>query len=379
MPEASQLESAQLEGQVEGSASPTFFDVYGDWVVWGIAFAVLVTGFIVLGWLFFGRRQEITRTQLRLRGVIIAVVFVVLILGLILSLPVSDNLRNGLLGLVGLTFAALITLGSTTIFANFMAGVMMYHVRSFRPGDYIRIGEHAGRVSQKGLFHVEIQTEDRDLVTLPNSYLITNPLRVVRTSGTIVWCDLSLGYDVAHAKVEPLLVEAAEKTGLRDPFVQVRNLGDFSVTYRAAGLLEDTKKLISTRSDLREHILDTLHGAGIEIVSPTFMNQRRVEEAVIPELVQPRPDTEQTNIEDVAFDKAEDAERIERVRETLQAAKEKLKSLESDKAQCDAKAEPDRNDSLCTEIDHQRKLIDYLSSRLARLEKIAAETTSTQS
>ena len=46
---------------------------------------------------------------------------------------------------------------------------------------------------------------------------------------------------------------------LKDPFVQVLDLGDFSVTYRVAGLLEDTKRLLTFRSRLRVAMLDCLH------------------------------------------------------------------------------------------------------------------------
>ena len=59
-------------------------------------------------------------------------------------------------------------------------------MRNFRPGDFVRVGERLGRVTERGLFHTEIQTEDRDLTTLPNLYLVTNPVTVVRASGTIV-------------------------------------------------------------------------------------------------------------------------------------------------------------------------------------------------
>jgi len=76
--------------------------------------------------------------------------------------------------------------------------------------------------------------------------------------------------------------------------VLISDLGDFSVTYRVAGLLrlnvdpsdgtsgnsearEKILPLISTRSALRRAVLDGLHEAGIEIVSPTFMNQRQLQ------------------------------------------------------------------------------------------------------
>ena len=101
---------------------------------------------------------------------------------------------------------------------------------------------------------------------------MTQPMKVVRASGTIVSAEVSLGYDLARARVSDVMLQAALDAGLTDAFVHVRALGDFSVTYRVAGLLADVGSLISARSHPREHMLDALHGAGIEIVSPTFMN-----------------------------------------------------------------------------------------------------------
>lgn len=73
-----------------------------------------------------------------------------------------------------------------------------------------------------------------------------------------------------------MLRRAARESGLTDPFVHVRELGEYSIRYRVAGLLEKVGSLISARSRLREAKLDSLHAAEIEIVSPSFMNQRIV-------------------------------------------------------------------------------------------------------
>jgi small-conductance mechanosensitive channel len=62
--------------------------------------------------------------------------------------------------------------------------------------------------------------------------------------------------------------------GLQNPFVQIKELGDFSISYRIAGFLPDVKHILTSRSDLRKLVVDMLHGDGIEIVSPNFMNQR---------------------------------------------------------------------------------------------------------
>jgi len=167
----------------------------------------------------------------------------VVVLLVILALPLGHETRGQLLSLFGIVVSATIALGSSTLLGNAMAGIMLKVVRNFRSGDFVSVGESFGRVSERGLFHTEIQTPDRDLVTLPNLYLATTPVRVVRSSGTIVSATCSLGYDVNHTRVEELLRDAADTAGLTEPFVQVLDLGDFSVTYKVAGLLKEVKSL----------------------------------------------------------------------------------------------------------------------------------------
>ncbi len=77
-----------------------------------------------------------------------------------------------------------------------MAGLMLQAVRHIRPGVFLRVGDHFGRVSEQGILHTEIQAEERNLTTLPNLYLVSNPVTVVRSSGTIISASESLAYDI---------------------------------------------------------------------------------------------------------------------------------------------------------------------------------------
>ena len=52
--------------------------------------------------------------------------------------------------------------------------------------DVFVVEGHRGRVSELGLLRTEIQTERRNLTTFPNLYLVTNPVTVVRSSGTFI-------------------------------------------------------------------------------------------------------------------------------------------------------------------------------------------------
>jgi len=258
------------------------------------------------------RYDQLSDQQMKVH-VILLVLTAAAIPIVIVTLPVSETQQGQLLGLIGLLFSAAIALSATTFLGNALAGLMLRSVGSFHLGDFVRIGDHFGRVSARGLFHVEIQTEARDLTTLPNLYLVTHPVRVIRTSGTIVSANLSLGYDVPRLHVETLLMRAASAADLGDPFVQVMELGDFSVTYRVAGLLTDVKNLLSARSRLQQMVLDKLHEGGVEIVSPTFMQTRAIPEGrrFIPKPEQATCELPAAAPEEVIFDKAETAAKVE--------------------------------------------------------------------
>jgi len=280
----------------------------------GVLALIVLLLFIAQRFLGSGRPgRDGSRYRVQLLSVAIGLVGV---LALVLVLPLSSDLKGQLLSLIGILLSAAVALSSTTVLGNALAGLMIRFVRGFRIGDFIQVNEHFGRVTERGLFHVEVQTEQRELTTFPNLYLVKHPLTTVRSSGTVVTAQVSLGYDVPRSQVEALLKKAAEETGLEDPFVHVVDLGDFSVTYRIAGLLAEVKGLITARSRLRAAVMDALHEGGVEIVSPTFLYRRSAEgRDFIPEAdPAPRPIPDPGQAEDVVFEKAEAAEsREERI------------------------------------------------------------------
>lgn len=238
------------------------------------------------------------------------------IIAVILSLP-DHTVRSELFGLFGLLASAMIALASSTLLGNILAGVMLRSIDNLKPGDFVRVEEKFGRVTLRGLFAVEIQTEARNLVTIPNMALVSKSVEVIRGSGTILSGEVSLGYDAPRQDVEHYLLEAAEAAGLEGAYVQILSLGDFSVVYRVCGLQKDVSKMITVRSDLHEQMIDHLHGAGIEIMSPNFVNQRRTD-ASIPVIAKgPRGKKRESEVgaEDVAFDKADMAGDLQMLRD----------------------------------------------------------------
>lgn len=275
-------------------------------------------------------RSAVQSKSHRFRNQLMAIVLVLLTgLGLVLTLPMDSGTRGQLLTLMGLVFTAVLTLSSPTVAANAMAGFMLRSESKFSPGDFIQVETYFGRVTEQGLFHTEIQTEDRDLLSVPNLFLSSHPIKVVHADGTVVSAEVTLGYDIDHHLIEAMLLQAAEDASLEEPFVYVMDLGDYSVKYRVAGFLREVKQLLSARSLLRKKMMDRLHEQNIEIVSPAFMNQRQVKEEVIPERsfviadngTQPEP-------ENLIFDKAERAQQLNELKESYGELKQELKSLD---------------------------------------------------
>lgn len=265
------------------------------------------------------------------RGQLALFVFIVLgLLALLVALPLEEHLRDTVFQLVGIVLSAAIALSSTTFLGNLIAGGMLRTVRHFEPGDWVKVGDHFGRVTERGLLHTEIQTADRDLTTLPNMYLATNPVKVTRRSGTVISASVGLGYDVPHARVEDALLLAAGDVGLEDAYVAVDSLGDYAVNYRIAGVLKDVDRILSTGSKLRRKVLDRLHAAKVEIMSPQFVNvlERSRGDVAIPDQIGGERESLKAP-EDVAFDKADAVKNIELKRATIAAMNAKITEIDA--------------------------------------------------
>ena len=318
-------------------------------------------------WSLIARQDGINNERLFTRQLVMLGLTLVALLVIVLNLPVNESSRNQLIGLFGLLLSGVFAFSSTTVVANLFAGLVLRFSEPFGIGDFIRVGDHFGRVVERGLFDTEIQSEKRNLIAIPNTYLITHPIATTQRSGAIVSASLSLGYEIHHQQVERLLVEAASRSGLADPFVHILELGDYSVSYRVSGVLSDVKALLTARSELYRFVLDILHENAIEIVSPAFMNQRRIPEdqRIIPQPVIHASTASSSIAEDIMFDKAERADQLEEERQALLLAINDLEEKLKD-------ADGDVRDNIQGAIDDNRerlKRLEAMASRIAEEEE----------
>ncbi len=201
---------------------------------------------------------------------------------LVMIWPLLPNSDSEIFQGVSVFIGIVVSLGSTSAVGNVMAGLIMTYMRPFRIGDFIRFGDTEGEVIEKGLLVTRIRTRKNDIVTIPNSNMMSSQTSNYTFSaqryGIIVHTKVTIGYDEPHGKIEALLLQAAENTdGIKrtpKPFVRITALDDFYVEYEINGYTDRAKTLTTVYSALHQQMLDTMHGAGVEIMSPHIEAQR---------------------------------------------------------------------------------------------------------
>jgi hypothetical protein len=206
-------------------------------------------------------------------------------------------------------------------------------------------------------------------VAVPNSVLAQKEVHVTRQAGTFVNASVSIGYDEPHGNVEAALKRAAEKCDLTEVFVIVEELMDHAIGYRVYGLLKDSSQLVTKASQLNKSILATLHQEGMEIASPGLVNQRRYEQQsrFAPKVTKPEVKVAaEADIEDIAFDRAEQAESIEK----LYAEQEKLhQTLRAIGDESEQEAAMETKEQVEQHESALRKRIEEIESEIKAREK----------
>jgi small-conductance mechanosensitive channel len=193
---------------------------------------------------------------------------------------------KGLSVLVGL----MISLGASSVVGQAAAGLILTYTRTLRPGEFVRIGEHEGTVTELGMFTTSIRTGLGEVLTLPNSMITgtvtKNYSRVVQGPGYVVDTVVTIGYDTPWRQVEGMLLEAARRTPgvLETPPPQVFQtaLSDFYPEYRlvAQAIPSQPRPRAVLLSMLHANIQDVFNEYGVQIMSPHYLGDPQQEKWV---------------------------------------------------------------------------------------------------
>ena len=185
---------------------------------------------------------------------------------------------KGLSVLLGL----MVSLGATSVIGQGAAGLILTYTRTLRVGEFARVGDYEGTVTEVGMFTTTIRTGLGEVLTLPNSMITgsvtKNYSRIVQGPGYVVDTVVTIGYDTPWRQVEAMLLEAARRTDgvLQTPMPQVFQtaLSDFYPEYRlvAQAIPSEPRPRAQLLSLLHANIQDVFNEYGVQIMSPHYLS-----------------------------------------------------------------------------------------------------------
>jgi small-conductance mechanosensitive channel len=196
---------------------------------------------------------------------------------------------------ISVFLGVLLSLGSTSAVAHAVAGTILTYMRAFQVGDFVRIGNDVGEVTEKTLLVTRICTQKNELITIPNGTVlggvVVNYSAEARHKGVIFHTTVTIGYNAPWRQVHELLISAAIATEdvLRDPepFVVQTALNDFYVGYELNAYTVNPKNMQNIYSRLHQNIQDKFNEARVEINSPHYTSLRDGNRTTIPDAYLP--------------------------------------------------------------------------------------------
>lgn len=204
--------------------------------------------------------------------------------------PYLPGSESGVFQGISVFVGLIVSLGSSTVIGNIIAGLVITYMRPFKLGDRIKLNDTTGNVIEKTPLVTRIKTPKNELVTIPNSFIMSshtvNYSASARMYGLIIHAEVSIGYDVPWRKVHALLLKAAKATpGILpdpEPFVLETELQDWYPVYQINAYIKEADQLTQIYSNLYQSIQDIFTEADIEIMSPHYMAVRDGNETTIP-------------------------------------------------------------------------------------------------
>ena len=217
--------------------------------------------------------------------------FLVIALALVLAFPYLPGSSSPAFQGVSVFIGLLFSLGSTSVVANIVSGVVLTYTGAFRVGDRVKIADTVGDVIEKGLLVTRIRTIKNVEITIPNgmvmgSHIINYSAVSQEEHGLILNTTVTLGYDISWRLIHETLIKAAQATNgilpVPRPFVLQTSLDDFYVSYELNAYTDQPNKMAAVYSELHQNIQDFCNEAGIEILSPHYGALRNGNPSTIP-------------------------------------------------------------------------------------------------
>ncbi|NVO06206.1 MAG: mechanosensitive ion channel family protein [Rhodoferax sp.] len=204
---------------------------------------------------------------------------------------------KGLSVLAGL----MLSLGASNLVGQAASGLILTYGRVFRKGEYVRVADSEGTVTEMGMFATRIRTGLGEELTIANSKILEsttkNYSRTVNGAGFVLDTTITIGYDTPWRQVHAMLIEAALRTegvlATPAPLVFQTALSDWYPQYRLVcqAIPSEPRPRALVLSALHANIQDVFNEYGVQIMSPQYFEDPASAKVVPPEQWYPAPAT----------------------------------------------------------------------------------------
>lgn len=209
---------------------------------------------------------------------------------------------KGLSVLVGL----MVSIGASGVIGQIASGMMIVYTYALKKGEYVRIQDYEGTVTELDLFVTRLRTGMGEEIALPNAFVLANVTRNFSRASSgrayVLDATVTIGYDTPWRQVHAMLLEAAatipEILATPPAYVVQTALADFYVAYRL--IVQVDAETPSTRarvaSDLHAAIQDAFNRYGVQIMSPHYMADPQTPKVVAASECSPPPAKSESDV-----------------------------------------------------------------------------------
>jgi len=240
------------------------------------AIVILILGFFVAGW----ARRRVIRLGLKydnlddtlfifLGNILRYTILAFTLLFVLNTFGIQTTSIVAIIGAAGLA----IGLALQGTLSNVAAGVMIIVFRPVKLGDTVQINGELGTVKAISLNYTELASPANVQVIIPNAQVWGNTITnfSVYTTRRAEWV-FGVGYGANLKLAEQVIRDTimADPRAKTDPapFVQVNNLGDFSVDFLVR-VWVDAGDFFAFQADMKRQVKEALDAKGIDIPFPT--------------------------------------------------------------------------------------------------------------
>jgi small conductance mechanosensitive channel len=240
------------------------------------ALALVLGGFIVAGWArnrVIGLSRRYKRLDITLFSFLGNILrYVILAFTALFVLNTFGIQTTSIVAVIGAAGLA-IGLALQGTLSNVAAGVMIILFRPFKNGDFVEVAGQSGTVQEISLNFTELSSVGNVQVIIPNSQVWGNVIVNYSAYDTrrAEWI-FGVSYDADLKKAETIIRDTimSDPRSRTDPapFLQVNNLGDFSVDFLVR-VWCDSGDYFQYQADMKRAVKEALDAGGIDIPFPT--------------------------------------------------------------------------------------------------------------